>query len=77
MRARFKLIGFGLILVLVSRPVAGADVKDLYFGEALYHALQGRFFDALQRLDTELAINVELKGGQYLFQARRPKRSRK
>ena len=31
-------------------------MKDLYFGEALYHALQGQYFDALQRLDTELAL---------------------
>src|SRR6184192_2809323 len=31
------------------------DSRDLYFGEALYHAFQGRYFDALQRLDTELA----------------------
>jgi tetratricopeptide (TPR) repeat protein len=29
---------------------------DLYFGEALYHAYQGQFFDAIQRLDTELAM---------------------
>ncbi len=34
----------------------GIDLKDLYFGEALYHAYQGQFFDALQRLDTELAM---------------------
>jgi tetratricopeptide (TPR) repeat protein len=33
----------------------GADLRDLHFGEALYHAHQGRYFDALQRLDTELA----------------------
>jgi tetratricopeptide (TPR) repeat protein len=33
----------------------GADLRDLYFGEALYHAYQGRYFNALQRLDTELA----------------------
>jgi len=33
----------------------GADLRDLYFGEALYHAHQGQYFDALQRLDTELA----------------------
>jgi hypothetical protein len=32
----------------------GADLRDLYFGEALYHAYQGQYFDALQRLDTEL-----------------------
>ncbi|HXJ12355.1 MAG TPA: tetratricopeptide repeat protein [Candidatus Limnocylindrales bacterium] len=30
-------------------------MKDPYFGEALYHAYQGQYFDALQRLDTELA----------------------
>jgi tetratricopeptide (TPR) repeat protein len=28
--------------------------RDLYFGEAIYYALQGRYFDAIQRLDTEL-----------------------
>ena len=31
-------------------------MRDLYFGEALYHAWQGRYFDALQRLDTEVAL---------------------
>ena len=31
-------------------------MRDLYFGEALYHAFQGQYFDALQRLDTELAM---------------------
>jgi predicted negative regulator of RcsB-dependent stress response len=34
--------------------VAG-DVKDLFFGEAFYHAYQGQYFEAIQRLDTELA----------------------
>src|SRR5262245_2769186 len=57
MRAGSRLIGFGLVLVLVARPVVGGDLRDLYFGEAVYHALQGRFFDALQRLDTELAMH--------------------
>jgi len=33
----------------------GADLKDPYFGEALYQAYQGQYFDALERLDTELA----------------------
>jgi tetratricopeptide (TPR) repeat protein len=41
-------------LGLVAYPVTGGDLKDLYFGEALYHAYQGHYFDALQRLDTEL-----------------------
>src|SRR5262245_66221727 len=57
MRAERRLIGFGLALVLAVRPVVGSDLKDLFFGEALYHALQGQFFDALQRLDTELAMH--------------------
>jgi len=54
-RASHLLIGFGLALGLGVRPAACADLKDLYFGEALYHAYQGQYFDALQRLDTELA----------------------
>jgi tetratricopeptide (TPR) repeat protein len=34
----------------------GSDLRDLHFGEAIYHAWQGQFFDAIQRLDTELAM---------------------
>lgn len=33
----------------------GAELKDLYFGEALFYAYQGEYFDAISRLDTELA----------------------
>src|SRR4029077_17311020 len=57
MRATRQLIGRALALGLAARPSTGDDVKDLYFGEALYHAYQGQYFDALQRLDTELAQN--------------------
>ena len=57
MRSGRWLITFGLALVLAARPAVGGDLRDLYFGEALYNALQGRFFDALQRLDTELALH--------------------
>ncbi|MBJ6801587.1 tetratricopeptide repeat protein [Geomonas propionica] len=35
-----------------SRPAGG--LKDVYFGEALYHAYQGEWFEAVARLDTEL-----------------------
>src|SRR5881409_3044597 len=55
MRARHQLAGLGLALGLAARPAAGADLRDLYFGEALYHAYQGHYFEAIQRLDTELA----------------------
>jgi hypothetical protein len=33
---------------------APKELKDLYFGEALYHAFQRHWFDAIARLDTEL-----------------------
>src|SRR3989441_10614736 len=55
MRSGRRLIGFGLALVLAALPVAAADLRDLFFGEALYRAYQGQFFEAIQRLDTEIA----------------------
>ena len=64
-RAPFRLLGFGLAALGLTMGVsAGVDrgpkdttptLRDLYFGEALYHAWQGQYFEALQRLDTELA----------------------
>jgi hypothetical protein len=33
---------------------APKELKDLHFGEALYYAFQGDWFDAISRLDTEL-----------------------
>ena len=56
MRVSRPLIALGLALGLAALPAAASDLKDLYFGEALYHALQGQYFEALQRLDTELAM---------------------
>src|SRR5688572_32858926 len=56
MRSRRRLIGLVVVLGLVARPAAGGDLRDLYFGEALFHAWQGLYFDALQRLDTELVM---------------------
>src|SRR5712692_2660721 len=54
-RAQHRLMGLGLALGLAVPPAVGADLRDPYFGEALYHVYQGQYFDALQRLDTELA----------------------
>jgi tetratricopeptide (TPR) repeat protein len=59
MRASRRLIGFGLVLALAAPPVppaAASDLRDFFFSEAFYHALQGQYFDALQRLDTEVAM---------------------
>jgi tetratricopeptide (TPR) repeat protein len=63
-RTRPRLLALGLALATglavrasagaAADPKAGIALKDLYFGEALYHAYQGQFFDAIQRLDTEV-----------------------
>src|SRR5881296_4363807 len=56
MRTPRRLIGLSLALGLAVYPAMGGDLRDLYFGEALYHAWQGQYFDALQRLDTEVSM---------------------
>lgn len=51
--ARFAAAGS--LALLAALPVSGGELRDLYFGEALYYAHQDRYFDALERLDAELA----------------------
>jgi predicted negative regulator of RcsB-dependent stress response len=47
------------LVVLV--PGAGSgEIRDPFFGEALYYANQERYFDALQRLDAELAQHYKV-----------------
>ena len=41
--------------LLPASSAAGGELKDLYFGEALYHAYQEHYFEALERLDAEIA----------------------
>ena len=46
-------------LLFVAPAVAAStatpkDLKDLYYGEALYYAYQGEWFEAIARLDSEL-----------------------
>ena len=53
-RAPFSVIGLLLFACLATSPGRGDELKDLYFGEALYYAHQGYFFEALERLDTEI-----------------------
>lgn len=39
---------------LAANGYTSNGLKDVYFGEALYHAFQGDWFQAIARLDTEL-----------------------
>ena len=48
-----------LVLAALSfRCAAGEELNDLYFGEALYEAHQGNYFEALERLDSEVRQHV-------------------
>ena len=56
---RFLIILITLLFAapaLAAGPAAPKELKDLFIGEALYHAYQGEWFDAIARLDTELML---------------------
>jgi tetratricopeptide (TPR) repeat protein len=55
-----RRLGLALAALLAAGAARGGDLRDLHFGEGLYHAHQGHYFDALQRLDTELAQHYGL-----------------
>lgn len=61
---RRVLFAFAGLLALSSSFAAagpvGRNLRDLYFGEALYHAYLGEYFDAIARLDTELGLHYGL-----------------
>jgi len=59
-RAPFSAIGLLLFTCLATSPSRSDELKDLYFGEALYYAHQGYFFEALERLDSEVRQHDEL-----------------
>src|SRR5215510_16446073 len=54
-RARQLLVALALSASLGAPAAPAADLKDLYFGEAIFEAAQGQYFEALERLDAELA----------------------
>ena len=59
-RARFSMIGFALIASLATSAGQSEELQDLYFGEALYYAHQGLYFEALDRLDSEVKQHDEV-----------------
>jgi tetratricopeptide (TPR) repeat protein len=50
-----SMLGLALVALAVARPSYAGELRDPYFGEALYYAYQGQYFDALERLDAERA----------------------
>ncbi|NCF73286.1 MAG: tetratricopeptide repeat protein [Gammaproteobacteria bacterium] len=59
--SRLSLLLANLLLVLLAAmPARAEDLNDLYFGEALYFAHQGLYFEALERLDTEVLQHKQI-----------------
>jgi tetratricopeptide (TPR) repeat protein len=50
-----RQIAVALVALVPASLAAGMDLQDLYFGEALYYAHQEHYFEALERLDAEIA----------------------
>jgi tetratricopeptide (TPR) repeat protein len=54
----------GLLVAAVALLPVGsamsAETRDPFFGEALYYAYQGHFFEALERLDTEIGQHYKV-----------------
>jgi hypothetical protein len=59
-RLPLSAIGLLLFACLAGGPGRADDLRDLYFGEALFYARQGFYFEALQRLDTEIGQHYGL-----------------
>jgi len=55
-----RSIAFALATLAAASLAEGRELRDLYFGEALYQAYQERYFEALERLDAEMAQHYGL-----------------
>jgi hypothetical protein len=54
-RALGRKAAIAALTLLPAVGAAGDELRDLHFGEALYHAHQEHYFEALERLDAEIA----------------------
>jgi hypothetical protein len=54
-RSLLKRLAIVVAALLPAGSLAADELQDLHFGEALYYAYQEHWFEALQRLDAEIA----------------------
>jgi len=59
-RLAISRISLLLIAALASRPGLGDEPRDLFYDEALFYAHQGFYFEALERLDSEVKQHDEV-----------------
>jgi len=48
------MIALAIAILVPAATARAGELRDLYFGEALYHAYQEQWFEALERLDAEI-----------------------
>jgi len=53
-RAIARKLAVALAAIVPAGAAGGMELRDLYFGEALYQAYQEHYFEALERLDAEI-----------------------
>ncbi len=58
--ASIRLVTLALAICAVAGSAAASKTQDPYFGEALYYAYQERYFEALERLDSEITQHHEI-----------------
>ena len=49
-----RTIALGAAVLVPASAAMGTELRDLHFGESLFHAYQGHYFEALERLDAEI-----------------------
>jgi tetratricopeptide (TPR) repeat protein len=59
-RHRLNRVASAVLALLAAASAGGSDAVDVHFAEAFYHAHQGKYFDALERLDAELGQHYGL-----------------
>ena len=59
-----KRAAFAAAALLLASAACAEPPRDLYFGEALYHAYQEHYFEALERLDSEVAQHFRVDDPQ-------------
>lgn len=59
-RSRLRALWPAVTLLYGGSVASDGELQDLHFGEALYYAEQGYYFDALERLDAELGQHYGL-----------------
>ena len=66
-RTLFTTLGFLALAGLSTSAGHGEELTDQSFGEALYYAHQGKWFEAIEHLETEVRNGIDEPRGEVLW----------